>query len=143
MITRDSIVGRERNGYILLVSILIIGAVCSAILSSLLLIGTNSSHVGISAGESVEALSLASSCAEYGLLRLRTSLGYAGNEVLTYGRGACELLAIGGTENDNRILCAEGQVGDAVRRLEIVVKQVVPQTKISSWQEVSTFSLCQ
>lgn len=135
--------GSQRSGYILLISILVIGAICSAILSSLLLLGTNASRVGHSIAETAEALSLAQSCADYGLLQLRTSLGYAGNEMLTFTHGTCELLTIGGTENDNRILCTEGQVGDSIRRLEIVVKHVVPQTKISSWQEVSTFSLCE
>lgn len=131
-----------REGYILLISILIIGAICSAIISSLLLLGINSSSVGISISQSGQALNLAQGCADYALLRLRSSLSFEGNEVLTYANGTCEILTIGGIDNTNRILCTEGQAGDSVRRLEIVVSQVLPQTKISSWQETAAFSLC-
>ncbi len=131
-----------QNGYILLLSVLIIGSICATILASLLMLGVNSSKVSISVRQSEEALSLAEGCAEYGLLQLRNSLDYQGNEVLSYSNGICEILTIGGTENDRRTLCTDGQVGDITRRLEIVVENVVPQTKIASWQEVATFSLC-
>ncbi len=141
MQTSRSLVG-TKPGYILLISILIIGAVCSVILSSLLLLGTNASHVSVSVQQSDEALQLAQGCADYGLRQLRNSLSYGGNEVLSYRHGTCELRSIGGIGNTNRLLCSEGQVGDTVRRLEIVVNQVLPKTKIFSWQEVSFFSLC-
>ena len=138
-----STIHRQESGYILLISILVIGAICSAILSSLMLLGINSSQLSHSIEESNKALALAQGCADYALLQLRTSPNYAGNEVLTYSNGTCELLAVGGSGNTNRLLCTEGQVGETIRRLEIVVNQILPQTKIYSWQEVANFSLCQ
>lgn len=133
----------SRQGYILLITILIIGAIASAILSSLLLLGISANHVSLSVLQANQSLSIAQGCAEYGLLKLRQSPAYAGNEFVTVGANACEILPIGGIGNNNRVLCVEGKVGDAVRRLEIAVSQVLPQTKIFSWQEVSVFSLCQ
>ncbi len=132
-----------KPGYILLILILIIGAVCSVILSSLLLLGTNASHVSMSVEQSGKALELAQGCAEYGLQKLRASLTYSGNEVLTYDSGVCELLTIGGIGNTSRLLCTEGQSGDSIRRLEIVISQLLPETTIFSWQEVASFSLCE
>jgi hypothetical protein len=133
----------KRGGYILLISILAIGVIASAILSSLLLLGTSASHVSISIGQSSQALAAAQACAEYALLQLRTAPTYPGDELLDLNNGSCELLQIGGIGNNNRLLCLEGRSGDATRRLEIVVNQLLPETTITSWQEVTTFSLCQ
>ena len=135
--------GEKKPGYILLISIVVIGVICSAILSSLLLLGVSSGAVSLSVQQSTQALSGAQACAEYALRALRTSPSYIGNETLTLGDTTCDILTIGGIGNNNRNVCTEGQMGDAVRRLEIVVNQVLPQTKVYSWQEVSAFSLCQ
>lgn len=134
---------RSRRGYILLLSILVIGAIGSVILSSLMLLGINASQVGMSIQQSGQALNYAQGCADYALLQLRNSLNFTGNEMLTYTNGTCEILTVGGVDNGNRILCTEGQAGDSIRRLEIIVSQVLPQTKISSWQETAAFTLCQ
>ncbi len=132
-----------RSGYVLLLSILFIGVICATIFSSMLLLGINALQVTHSLEQSGQALSLAQGCADYALLQLRTTQDYLGNEVMTYDTGTCEVLAIGGTGNTNRLLCTEGQAGDSVRRLEIVVQQILPQTTIGTWQEVANFSLCQ
>ena len=134
---------KRRSGFILLITILIIGAIASAILSSLLLLGISSTQVSFSVQQSEEALAAAQACAEYGLLKLRQSPSYAGNEYKTLGTDRCEVLTVGGIGNNNRALCTEGTSGDAIRRLEIAVSQILPQTKVYSWQEVSVFTLCQ
>lgn len=137
-------IGKTRqSGYILLLSILIIGVICSAILSSTLLIGANTAQVTLVVQHSSQALSLAQGCAEYAMHRLRTSLMYAGSEILTYPTGSCEVLTIGGVGNTNRFICTESDVNNVVRRMEIVVKQILPQTTIYSWQEVALFTLCE
>ncbi len=131
------------QGYVLLITIVVIGAIASAILASILMLGISANHVSLSIQQSTQAFSAAQACAEYGLLKLRQSPSYAGGENITIGANACEILTIGGIGNNNRMLCVEGQVGDAIRRLEIVVNQILPQTKIYSWQEVAVFSLCE
>ncbi len=127
----------------MLISILVIGAICIGILTSLLMLGINASQVSISVQESNQALALSQGCAEYALLKLRTTPTYEGEETLSFGSGTCDILAVGGVGNNNRLLCAEGIAGDAVRRIEIVVNQILPKTTIYSWQEVALFSLCQ
>lgn len=127
----------------LLMSILIVGTVSTAIVASLLFLGTTSGNISLAVQQSSQAMSLAQGCAEYALQKLRTAPSYIGSESFTIGNGDCEVLPIGGTGNTNRLLCAEGRVGENYRRLEIIVKEVLPQTKIYSWQEVPTFSLCQ
>lgn len=131
-----------QKGYILLIGIVLIGAIASLILTSLMLLGISSSHVSLSVEQASKALAASHGCAEYALLKLRQSPSYAGNETLTIGGDTCEVLPIGGIGNNNRLICSEGRSGDSVRRMEIVVGQVLPETTIYSWQEVSRFSLC-
>ncbi len=135
--------GAARGGYILLITILLLGTIVSAILSSLLLLGISANQVSVTVLHANQSLGVAQGCAEYGLLKLRQSPSYAGNEFVTIGIDQCEILSIGGIGNNNRVLCVEGKVGDSVRRLEIVVNQILPATTIYSWQEVSVFSFCQ
>lgn len=132
----------SHGGYMLLITILFIGAIASAILSSLLLLGTSSNQVSLSVQQSNQALAQAQGCAEYALLQLRNSPAYTGDDLIIMGAGNCEILPIGGVGNTNRLLCTEGQAGDAIRRLEIVVNQILPETMVYSWQEVSIFTLC-
>ncbi|MEQ1849515.1 MAG: hypothetical protein ABL890_02920 [Candidatus Peribacteraceae bacterium] len=132
------------RGYVLLISTLFIGAIASAILTSVLMLGTNSGLVHFSVQQSARAVAAAEACAEIGLEALRNNPSYAGDETHTLDTGVtCEVLSIGGTGNTNRLLCTEGVVGDTTRRLEIVISSLYPQIRISSWQEVSTFSLCE
>lgn len=133
----------KRKGFILLISILIIGAIASAILSSLLLLGMSANQVSLSVQQSEKALATAQACAEYALLKLRQSPAYDGNEFLSFGDDQCEVLTVGGIGNNNRAVCTEGTSGEAIRRLEIAINQVLPQTTLYSWQEVGIFSLCQ
>ncbi|MDD5055650.1 MAG: hypothetical protein PHZ00_05290 [Candidatus Peribacteraceae bacterium] len=132
----------KRDGYVLLLSVLLISAVAAVVLPSLLFLGINSGQVGATIGQSAQALAAAQACAEYGLLRLKETVDYPGNEVLSLNGAACALLPVGGMGNDHRLLCSEGQAGDTIRRLEIIVNQVSPRMVIDSWQEVSSFSLC-
>ncbi|HRH93069.1 MAG TPA: hypothetical protein PKV72_00890 [Candidatus Peribacteria bacterium] len=133
---------RSKHGYMLLMLILIVGTVATAIVASLLFLGTTSGNVSLAVQQSTQAMALAQGCAEYALQKLRDSPAYGGNEQMIIGNGDCAILGVGGTGNTNRLLCAEGQVGENYRRLEIIVKEVLPQTKIYSWQEVPVFSLC-
>lgn len=135
--------GTLRSGYVLLFSVIVIGAIASGIVASLLMLGTTASQVGIASEYGTKAFALAGGCAEYALQALRTSTNYAGNETKSYASGTCEILTIGGVGNNDRMICIEGTAGSVTRRLEIIVSQVLPKTRIDSWQEVSSFSLCE
>lgn len=132
------------DGYVMLLATLFVGAISSIILTSVLMLGTNSAQVHFAVEQSGKALAAAYACAEKGLQKLKENPGYTGNEFFSIdAQSQCEVLPVGGTGNANRLLCTEGQVGDTVRRFEIVISQIYPQMIISSWQEVSSFSLCE
>lgn len=133
----------KRDGYVLLLSVLIIGAVSAVVLPSLLFLGINAGQVSVTIEQSAQALAAAQGCAEYGLLRLRENMTYQGDETKALDDAECTLLPIDGIGNEDRHLCSEGRSEDTVRRLEIIVRQVSPQMTVDSWQEVASFTLCQ
>jgi len=137
-------VTQRHSGYVLLLATLFVGAIASIVLTSVLLLGTNSSLVHFSVEQGAKALAAAHACAEIALQTLRENPGYAGNQFYYPDSvETCEVLLIGGTGNTNRLLCVEGTTGNTVRRLEIVIKKIYPKIEISSWREVAAFSLCE
>lgn len=131
-----------REGYVFLISVLVIGAVAASTAASLILLGLASEQTGLTVVQSAQALELAQTCAERTLRTLRSDLSYGGNETFTIGTGTCVVHSVGGSGNANRALCLEGRNGNAVRRVEILVRALYPQVKIASWREAETFSLC-
>lgn len=132
-----------RGGYIFLLSVLVVGVISSAIVVSLVLIGIGAQRSGFSYQQSASALGLAHACAERALLTLRENIDYGGGEVISFSQGECEILLIGGSGNENRTLCTEGIVGNTVRRIEIIINRLLPETRIYSWQEVDIFTFCE
>jgi hypothetical protein len=133
---------RTRCGYVFLLSVIMVGAIAVATLSSLLLIGVGSMQIGFTVRQSEQARSLAQTCAERALRALWEDTGYIGVEALTFDEGQCDILRTGGSGNENRSVCAEGRVGPTVRRYEILLERVLPSVQISAWREVDQFSIC-
>ncbi len=132
-------------GYILLLSILVVGTIASAVVVSLVLLGTGAMRTALSIQQSADAIALSEGCSEYALMKLRADPLYVGNEIVTQFQngGRCKVFAIGGAGNNNRILCTEAEVGTVTRRMEIIIQQLLPKTLIYSWQEVPFLTLCQ
>lgn len=133
---------RARSGYIFLVSVLAIGAIASATTVSMLLLGWAAEQNGNLVVHAVRAQEHARTCAERALYALRNDQWYAGNETVVLEDGSCDILAIGGSGTEDRTLCTQGTSGNNVRRMEITIAETVPRLRISSWEEVSSFSLC-
>ncbi len=131
-----------RPGYAFLITILLIGALASGLVAAALLLSSSWSRDVITLRDGSKALALARSCAERGILALRQDLSYAGNEDLAVGNDECHIGSIGGAGAWNRSICATGQAGDSVRRLEISLSAVLPNVLIQSWREVPAFTLC-
>lgn len=133
---------RARNGYVFLVTVLMIGAIASTTLLSLLLLGWAAEQNGALVERSQHAFELMQTCAERTLRSLRLDPTYAGNETFSFGRGTCTVHAIGGGGNLDRTICIESVSGPVTRRSEIQLSRIFPVTTVRSWQEVSTFTHC-
>jgi len=126
------------NGFILLMSVLIMAATAVSITVALLLLGTNSSRTSFARAESLRARALADACAEEALQQIHDSSLFAGTDSLILGHGSCDYTVTILT-GENRTVNAIGTVGDIVRKVDISLDDINPNINITSWQEVSDF----
>jgi len=128
----------SKSGFVLLLSVLIVGAVGLSVASTFLLLGVDSSRTSLDFIRSKQARSLADACAEEALEKIWESTVYSGSGNLTFGAGTCAytVIDLGGS---NRQINASGTVSNIVRRVKILINQVNPTIGISSWQEVADF----
>ncbi len=131
-----------RRGYVFLITILIIGSIASATVASMLLLATTSARTTLVYQQSVQALAYAQTCVERALRELRLDGSFTGNMAVTFGQDSCRILSVTGTGNENRGLCTEGKSGTVTRRIEVTIDRILPSVIISSWKEVSAFTLC-
>lgn len=127
------------NGYIALVTILIISAVVLLIAVSANLLSISESDMGLEKNQASETYYLATACAEQALIGLKDSLDYPGNENLTIGDGSCYIYPPEGIGNENRVVKTSGTIYGLTRKIRIAISQVNPDMIIASWQEVSVF----
>ena len=133
---------RSRPGFVFLLSVLVIGVIVTEMAMSLILLGVAAGQSGLTVMQTAQAFENAQTCAERGLRSLRADLSYDGGETVPLPNGSCSIAHTGGSGNADRALCVVGQSGRSTRRLEISIRQLYPSVKITSWKEVSTFSLC-
>ena len=132
----------RRPGAIFLITVLIIGTIVSTTALSLMLLGLASQQSGFAIAQSQQAFEYGQLCAERALRSLRQDLTYIGSGTTAFSLGSCVTHLIGGTGNVNRTVCIEGRSGTNIRRFEIVIDQLLPTTKIHSWNEVPDITLC-
>jgi predicted chitinase len=127
------------QGYIALISILIISALVVLIATSASLLGISESKMGLQENQASEALYLSTACAEEALMKLKENINYSGNETLTFERGSCLILPIEGTGNTNRIVKTTATTSNQTRKIKIEINRINPDMEISLWQEVTNF----
>ncbi|MFA5047434.1 MAG: hypothetical protein WC516_00145 [Patescibacteria group bacterium] len=121
------------NGYILLISVVVIGAIATSIAVALLWFGSADSQNAISHRQSEQAKALVNACAEEALQQIRTDTSYLGNGSLSLADGSCVYLVSGSVPN--KLIVASSTVANVVRRVNITVSAVKPVIT-ANWQEV-------
>jgi hypothetical protein len=139
---RRTILPSLRRGYVFLISVLAIGAISTATAVSMILLGLAAQQSGFALVESAQAWEYANTCIERALQSLRSDPHYVGGQTFTFTSGTCTLKIIGGRGAVNRTLCAEGNSGGSIRRVEVIASRTLPTTVIDTWKEVSVFTLC-
>ena len=130
---------QNNNGYIALVSVLIISAVVLLVAINASLFGISESDVATREYQSSRAFYLAMLCAEDGLMKLKEDINYSGNETLDIEGGECAILPVEGSGNFNRTVKTTGTFSDQIRKIKIEINRVNPIMNIRSWEEVSDF----
>jgi type II secretory pathway pseudopilin PulG len=126
--------GPGRNGYITLISVLIIGIMGMSIITSLLLSGVGSSRSAIVISQSAEATVLAHSCAEEALEQIREVTAFTGAGSLELPGGTCtyEVTDEGG---EARSITTTGAVGTVGRKMTLEISSIVPTIVVASWED--------
>jgi len=124
-----------RDGYIALITVIVVGAVGVAVGVSLLLLGLSSSRTGFAVEQSAKARSLANACAENALQLIHDSVPYTGTANLSLDDGTCSSTVTAGV-GQNRTIVVTGTVGTVIRKINISVTQITPTISVSSWLEI-------
>ena len=130
---------RQNNfGYIAILSILIVGAIGTVVVLSLILLGLNSSRTSFAVNQSEQAKLLADTCAEEALQVLWDNPSFIGSDNLTVAGGSCSytIIDLGGVSREIR---SAGSIGSLVRKVKVIISQIKPSIKVISWQEVPDF----
>lgn len=127
------------QGFIALTSVIILSAIFLSVTISVATRAIMVSGTSSAFRERDTSRYLALACAEYARLKLQRTLDYGGNEGILIGDGACEILAIQGSGNTNRVLRVQSQTGTHTYRIEEVIESVSPELIISSSARVIQF----
>ncbi len=131
----------KQRGYVLLATVIVLGAIGFATAVSLLLFGLNTSTHNLSTEQSLKSRVLAQACTETALNSLQNDAYYTGNESLNIDEGTCEILNIENSENVYTIKSL-GLFGDTYRKVKVEAERVTATStymQINSWQEVADF----
>jgi hypothetical protein len=129
---------RQCNGYITLISVLVVGAVGIAITVSLLLLGLGSTQTSFALAQSAQARANANFCIEDVLEQIRDNVYFSGNGNIVTANGDCDY-SVTSQGGHNRTINATGTVDTIVKKVKVVINRINPSISIASWQEVSDF----
>ena len=128
----------NQKGYIVLLTILLVGAVGLSIAVSIILLGIGQNRSTLSSNSFIAAKSQADACVEEALQQIRTDDTFAGSGSLSLDGGNCtyEVINSGG---DLREIHGAGSVANSTRKIKVNIDAISPMINISSWQEVESF----
>ena len=126
----------KQNGFVTLISVLVVSAVGIAIAISVILLGLGLSRTSFAYEQSNQAKALANACAEEGLEQIRDSVFFTGTGNLALGQGTC-MYTVTNQGGQNRTIASIGTVGTIVRRAQVIISAINPSIAVSSWQEVA------
>ncbi len=134
----NKIIKQKNSGYIALLSVIIVGAIATAIAVTFTLLGIGLSATSFAQEQASQARGLANACLEEGLQQIRSSIVYTGSGNLSIGQGTCSYTVtnLGGS---NRLVIASSTVGTIIRKVQTNVTAIVPSIITSSWLEVADF----
>lgn len=126
---------KTQSGLVAITSLLIISVMVLSVAISISLLGLGSAQNSLSYKKGVEALKIAESCIEEGLLRLRDDGNYSGG-TLQVEAGSCTIVV--SDVGSNRTLDVTGQVpGPPMyeRSIQVTVRRMGTSINLLTWQE--------
>jgi hypothetical protein len=128
---------RRQQGFMTLLSVLVLGAVGVGITLSLLLLGLGSLRTSFAFEQSNQAKALVNACTDEALQQIKDN-AFIGTSNLTLGQGSC-VYTVTSQGQQNRTITASGTVGTVIRKVKVVISKINPAILVTSWQEVANF----
>jgi type II secretory pathway component PulK len=129
-------IGRRQEGYVALISVLIVGAAALAIALALLTTGLDMQRSALVSQQSTQARGLADACIEEALQQIYTTASFTGTSNISQGQGSCSY-TVTNSGGSNRVVDATGTVSGVVRKVKVYVTITSSSISITSWQEVA------
>jgi len=129
-------IANMQEGFVALISIVVISTVALGIAVSISLLGVGEARSALDFKKGNETLKIAEGCIEESLLRLRDNANYTGGS-LNVGDGSCAI-TISDTGAD-RTIDVEAEITtpvDYIRNIRVTVKRVGNSINVVSWQEM-------
>jgi hypothetical protein len=125
----------KQEGYIALISVMIIGAASLAIATALLITGVDAQQENLARQQMIQARQAASGCAEEALQQIRDNTAFTGSNSLTLGSATCSY-TVTNTGASTRTVIASSTIGSVVRKVQAYVTINVSSLSISAWTDV-------
>lgn len=129
---------KDNQGYVALITVLIVLAVSIIVAVSAVLNSTNEMQMGYASGEAEKAFNIADACADEALLRLKREPNLSTIPDLSIGEGSC-IIQIENLGGESRRLKVTGLKKNIYRLIEIELT-VGSDWQVVSWKEVGEFT---
>jgi hypothetical protein len=126
------------EGYIALLSVIVLGVVGASIMLSVVLSGIGALKTDLALQQGSQARTVASSCGEEALQKILETGTTTSSGNLAIASGTC-LYTITSQSGSNITINATGLVGTITSKVKIVIATTSPSIVLSSWQEVGDF----
>jgi hypothetical protein len=145
---------KTNEGFIALITILVITAVSLIIATSIIFKSISQGNITLAEMYSTQAMVAANGCMEHALGELGANgttswslslgVGYTGAEQRTIGSNTCYIYPLAATTSgvytDYRLVKASSTVSGYTRKIQAVVATNTPTISVSSWQDVGDFT---
>ena len=125
---------RIKNGYVALVTVIVLGSVATLVASTLLLLGLGHTRTALTESQSIQARASADACVEESLRQLRLSSSFTGTGNLILSGSSCSYNVVN-TGGSTRQIITSGISGNSTRRNTVDVLSLSPNIVFNKWQE--------
>lgn len=128
----------NRQGFVTLISVVVVGAALAAIAASVIVLGLDVSRSSLDTVDSARSRAYADACAEEALEIVRDTPSFTGTASLTFSGGGCSY-DIAKLVRQARVVETAGIYRNAVRKVRVAVSRISPSMVVESWREVADF----
>jgi hypothetical protein len=130
---------KNKNGYVALISVLILGVLLLSILLSFAFRSIGGSKMVFSLENAHQARSMASLCANMALKKFTNDLYYAGGDSYAVENGNCDIVSVEDGIDVAKIIKVKGVAGEHVANIQIEIQELTDKIYIKSFDYVENF----